>query len=186
MLKKISILFLLVLLLLVGLFVYLLEPHIELDRERVSTKPIKIDTIYVNVTGEPGCAKLYRLDTANKQSPVVTKIPVFVYLPEGMPSPEEGNYAYADNKFTLNGYEYKWVKKNAITGEKVEYPAARFDVVNWQLHAPYTFWASLAPSKQAPDVKTSVDSIEHTYESSEHNPKNFVGQNSIDCLKQKL
>lgn len=171
---------------LVGLFVYLLEPYIELDRERVSAKPIEIDAIYVNVTGEPGCAKLYRLDTTRKQSPIVTKIPVFVYLPEGMSSPVEGNYAYADNKFTLNGYEYKWVKKNVITGEKVEYAAARFDVVNWRLHAPYKLWASLAPSKHAPEVKTSIDPVEYTYESSEQDAKHFVGLNSIDCLKQKL
>lgn len=186
MLKKISILFLLALLMLVGLFVYLLEPHIELNRERASAKPIEIDTIYVNVTGEPGCAKLYRLDTGSKQTQVVTKIPVFVYLPEGMPSPVEGNYAYADNKFTLNGYEYKWVKKNAITGEIVEYPAARFDIVNWRLHVPYKLWTSLAPSKQAPDVKTSIDPVEYTYESSKLDVEYFVGQNSIDCLKQKL
>ncbi len=184
MLKKITVLFLLVLLMLVGLFVYVLEPHIDLDRERVSTKPIEIDTIYVNVTGESGCAKLYKLDTANKENPVVTKTPVFVYLPEGIPSPEDGHYAYADNKFTLNGYGYKWVKKNIITGEKVEYPAARFDVVSWRLHTPYKLWASLASSKQVPDVKTSANPVEYVYESSDHNPTYFIGQNSIDCLKQ--
>ena len=32
-----------------------------------------------------------------EQNPVTTNIPVFLYLPKDMASPEEGNYSYADN-----------------------------------------------------------------------------------------
>ncbi len=181
--KIIAIVSLVVLFMLVGLFVYLFEPYVVLDRDRVSTIPIYVDTIYVNVTGEPGCAKLYRLNNTDDQNSVITQIPVFVYLPEGLPSPEDGNYAYSNNKFTLKGYEYKWVKKNVITGKKVEYPAARFDVLSWRLHTPYKVWTSLAYSEKPPLVKISTEPVEHTYNSSDHPPTIFIGQNSIDCLK---
>jgi hypothetical protein len=183
MLKKIVILFALLSLTLAGLFVYLFEPYMELDRERISSDPIEIEVAYVNITGEPACAKLYKLDTSGKQRPEITKTPVFIYLPRGLPSPEDDSYAYADNKFTIKGYEYKWVEKNIITGKELESPAERFDVVSWRVHPPYKFWASLKSSDQTPNVKISTDPVEHTFQSSEHNPEYFVGQNSIDCMK---
>ena len=182
-LKTFSVSVLVIFLILAGIFVYLFEPYITLDRERVSTTPIEIETIYVNVTGEPGCAKLYKLDMTNKQNPVTTNFPVFLYLPDDMASPENGNYSYSDNMFTLKGYEYKWVKKNLVTGKNVEYPAERFDVIYWRIHPPYKIWASMENSDQLAEGITSNYPIEYVYKSTEYNSAKFVGRNSIDCLK---
>ena len=60
-LEFLSVLGLVILLVFIGMFVYLFEPYIELDRERVSATPVEIETIYVNVTGEPGCANCINL-----------------------------------------------------------------------------------------------------------------------------
>lgn len=181
--KTIIITFLVCLLIITGGLIYLFEPYIELNRERKSLKPIEIKVKYINVTGDGSCAKLYRLIQKNDQKEQLTHEPVFIALPLNMLSPEESVFAYSDNVFILKGYEYVWVEKNLFTGNRRQFPAARFDVIRWQLVPPYQKWISTDTETGSVAYTQSNEPVIQEYSSSDHSPNHFRFPNYIDCLK---
>ena len=179
--NKIFIYLIIILLVLLVGFVYLFEPYIDLSRERVSSKPSDVNAIYINVTGDASCAKLYKL--SNNAISKVTSEPLFLALPFNMPSPEDGEWAYADNVFRLKGYEYIWVEKNYLTNTRKETPAARFDVISWEIVTPYKRWESVNKEGGSTAFEESNEIVAYNIKNNDHNPNNFRFRSYIDCLK---
>ncbi len=110
-------------------YFYLLHSHIAFEEVRVSNEAEEVKAVYVNVTGDPLCAKLYKLDQMDNNRPVVSKTPLFIALPNGAPSPVEGALGYADNVYMLKGYNYLYEERNRLTGATKTSPSHRFDVI---------------------------------------------------------
>ena len=167
----------------VGGYLLLFKPYLKLVRERISSKPVTVETVYVNVTGDSHCAKLYLLDQMVDGKPIITNKPLFLYLPINITSPINGELAVSDNIFVLKGYRYKWVETNLLTNTKREFPAARFDVISWRIVPPYKKWAQQADEQGMIGQDIATDPVSQTYSSSDHNRDLFIGENSIDCLQ---
>ena len=97
-------------------YCYLFQPHITFKEVRNSNKPQEIRAVYVNITGDPLCAKLYRLERMEKGKPIASNEPIFLALPKNLPSPEDGELAYSDNLFILSGYRYQFEQRNILSG----------------------------------------------------------------------
>lgn len=178
-LKKIAIL--IVLVSIVG-SIYLFQPHIEFKEVRISTKPVEIEAIYVNLTGEPLCAKLYVVNHMGNK-PAASKEPLFLAMPKDIPSPNDGYLAHSENRFILKGYLYQFVKTNKLTNSLEEIPSHRFDVVSWKVISPYHKWRP--ETDRIGEVRQSQitsDPVSYKLNSSDHNSDYFIKRNYVDCL----
>lgn len=181
--KKIVIIAVIVLTLLAG-YLYLFQPHISFEEIRSSETPIEIKAVYVNVTGDPLCAKLYRLERMQENKPIASSEPLFLGLPDGMPSPEDGDLAYADNLFLIKGYGYQYAARNKLTGNSKMTPSNRIDVLAWEVIAPYKKWKNEDPGgDELLGATIETTPVKHGLVGADHSPDKFVKNNYIDCLK---
>jgi len=180
MIKKLFITILILVLILAGVFIFLFKPYETLKEER-STNEIKIiHAVFINYTGDDSCAKLYRYNN-NDVSKITS--PVFPALPEGMPAPDDGRTAYANNSFKLTGYDYKFVKRNMLTGTVESSESNRFDVISWEIVQPYKVWTDKTDKDGMLLIETQNKAIEYTLKSDNHRPEVFQKGNYIDCSK---
>lgn len=181
--KKIVLLLIVAVTLIVGYF-YLFQPHMTFKEVRISSKPDEVDAVYVNVTGNPSCAKLYRLESMDNGKPVASDDPLFLAMPKGLPSPEDGKLACSDNLFLIKGYGYQFEERNKLTGHSKITPSNRFDVVAWEVITPYKIWKDGVPgSKSAIDVMIATTPVQHQIEKTDHHSGQFVKGNYVDCLR---
>jgi hypothetical protein len=135
------------------------------------------------VTGDPLCAKLYRLAGTDKKKPVAGQEPLFLALPDSIPSPEDGKLAYTDNVFIIKGYRYQFVRNNKLTGESKFTPSHRFDVVAWEVIAPYKIWKKTSSTEgSAIEAETKTEPVSHQFNNTDHDPDQFTKGNYVDCL----
>lgn len=182
MLKKIFITFSAVLLGLAILFyVFVMQPYIVLEEVRVSDKPETVAAVYVNITGEPYCTKLYRVASNKGKKTADMNKPLFPALPVDIPAPDDDSHAYHDNVFILIGFSYKIVVKNLITGDEKARRSPRFDVTAWKLAPPYTKWTNR--QNQAGEILTEQGNelLEFGTKVDTSNNSKFDLKNYVDC-----
>ena len=162
------------------LAIYSLNPFENIIEQRASNNVETIKVIYVNITGNDNCAKLYKVADSPKEA-------VFPAYPQVIESIEETKLAYSDNVFILKGYSYNWVTKNSLTGSKVTEKSPRFDVIEWQVITPYTIWTEktdkdgmVLAEKSSEPKKYKIEKYEIETES---NNAVFIKENTIDCMK---
>ncbi|VAW61586.1 hypothetical protein MNBD_GAMMA11-739 [hydrothermal vent metagenome] len=160
------------------LMFYIINPFIELKKERSDNILKTLDIVYYNITGDASCAKLYTYEKNNINK--LTK-PVFLSLPESMVSPEDTKAAFHDNRFSLTGYEYVYVRENIITGSREIIPSFHFDVVSWEIYTPYTLWPDTITDTSIDVYRVSSRPIKYTLNSSNHDASLFSGRNYTDC-----
>lgn len=166
--------FIVVLIAAAGYF-YFFKPYISLSEVRASSDPVELTAVFVNVTPDPSCIKLYKLDRMDDNVPVASNEPIVLALPEGMPSPENGKLAYSDNVFTLKGYSYKYVERNKFNNESNTSPSHRFDVIAWTVVPPYKMWKESDPGgDSAAEAETSSGPVSHKIKSNDHSPDEFI------------
>ncbi len=158
---------------------FLIKPYESFREVRNNPDPVTIMAKFENVTGDPGCAKLY---TKSVKNGVTGQQSVFPALPEGMPAPANRPYAYQGNVFELTGFAYDWVFTNKITGSKRHKKSGRFDVIKWRLLQPNTVWASAGEGDEAPKTETRYEPVIYEYISSDYSSRNFKLGNYVDCL----
>ncbi len=161
------------------LLFFLVKPYESYREVRNNPGPVIIMAKFENVTGDPGCAKLYTRSASNGAA---GQQPVFPALPEGMPAPDDGPYAYQGNAFELTGFTYDWVFTNKITGSERHKKSARFDVIKWKLSQPYTVWASAGEGDEAPSIEKRYEPIMYEFKSSDYSAGHFKLGNYVDCL----
>lgn len=165
-------------------YCYLFQPHIAFVEVRISKKPNEMKAIYVNVTGDPLCAKLYRIERMKGDEPIAGNEPLFLALPKGMPSPEDGKFAYSGNLFLIEGYGYQYEERNKLTGKIKTTPSNRFDVIAWEVIAPYKVWKNSDPGNNTPrGAITAATPVANRMESSDQSPSQFIKGNYVDCLR---
>jgi len=180
--KKLLFFLIFILLSFSGFYIYLFEPYIEVSEKRVSTEYIVVDAVYINVTGDASCAKLYKISNKKSNSTKETKEPLFLALPAKMLSPEDGVWSYANNSFRLKGFEYYWIEKNILTNKLKQSPNARFDVISWELVTPYNKWLNIGIEGGTTEFKESSEPISYKMKNDDYNPNNFEFRSYIDCL----
>jgi hypothetical protein len=164
-------------------YCFLFQPHIVLEKVRLSNKPVEIKAVYINMTGDPLCAKLYRIERMEDGKPVSSDEPLFLALPENLPSPEDGKTAHADNMFLIKGYRYQFSERNKLTGHSKTSHSNRLDVIAWEVIAPYKQWNNEDSDNHTPvEATTASTPVKHQMESSDHRPNQFVKGNYVDCL----
>jgi hypothetical protein len=164
-------------------YVFVFQPHVTFKEVLASNQPEEIKAVYMNVTGDPLCANLYKLDHMNNDEPVAGKDPLFLAMPEGIASPEAGNLAYSDNIFIFKGYKYQYEYRNRITGGTKITPSHRFDVIAWKIVTPYKKWKDSDPEdKTMPEAVTSTEPVAYEFKSTDHSRSQFVPDNYVDCL----
>lgn len=174
---------LIILALLIAGYLYLFQPHITFEEVRVSNQPGNVTAVFVNVTGDPLCAKLYKLDHMDNHKPVASKDPLFIALPNLAPSPVRGNLGYADNIYSLKGYNYQYVTRNRLAGTTKTRPSHRFDVIKWEIVTPYKKWKDSGPEgKTMAKAVISSESVAYEFNSTDHSRNQFVSDNYVDCL----
>ncbi len=136
--------------------------------------------VYVNVTGESLCAKLYVFEGDDITN---TIHPIFPALPNNMLSPEDTNAAYHDNIFYLKGYDYLYVKENVLTGEKEEKDSYRFDVISWEVHVPYKVWSGDTNDEGIVVSETASKTIKYVYSGDDGEEIKNKKANYVDCLE---
>ncbi|MHC4192299.1 MAG: hypothetical protein ACYSUB_21940 [Planctomycetota bacterium] len=165
-------------------YLYLFRPHITLQEVRISNNPETVKAVYVNVTGDPLCAKLYRLGGTDNNKLEASKEPLFLALPNSIPSPEDGKLAYSDNVFIIKGYRYQFVQNNKLTGESKFTPSHSFDVVAWEVMAPYKIWKKMSSTGgSAIEAETRTEPVSHQFDNTDHDPNQFTKGNYVDCLR---
>jgi len=175
MLKTLKIIFSLFVLLFIVAAFYLLVPLESLYEVRVTNKIENISVKYVNVTGEPNCAKLYEvIDGVDSAA--------FTAYPESLPAIEETSLAYSDNVFNIKGYRYNWIRENKLTGNKAITKSNRIDVSAWEVETPYTLWSDeLDKDGMQLAVKSDLP-VKHVFKGDSSNNKLYKKDNFIDCL----
>jgi hypothetical protein len=182
--KKLGIVLLLIVVVLIVGLCYLFQPHIAFEEVRMSNTPFEIKAVYVNVTGDPLCAKLYRLERMEGSKPVASDKPIFLALPKGLPSPDEGKFAHSDNLFLINGYSYQFKERNKLTGNSKSSPSNRVDVIAWEVIPPYKKWKKGDPGNTTPlEAETASTPVKYRMKSSDHRPSQFTKGNYVDCLR---
>lgn len=181
--KKIVLIFSIMIMVFIVGYGYLFQPHITFEEVRISNKPQEIKAVYVNITGDPLCAKLYRLERMEKGKPVASDEPIFLALPKDLPSPEDGKLAYSDNLFILSGYRRQFEERNKLTGKLKASPSNRFDVIAWEVIPPYKQWRKKDSGSTTP-VKaiTATTPVRYQTANTDHSPTQFVKGNYVDCL----
>lgn len=182
--KKLGIVLLLIAVVLIVGFSYLFQPHIAFEEVRMSNTPFEIKAVYVNITGDPLCAKLYRLERMEGRKPVASDKPIFPALPKGLPSPDEGELAYSDNIFLIKGYRYQFKERNKLTGNSKTSPSNRLDVIAWEVIPPYKQWKNGNSGSTRPvEVITATTPVKYQMVNTNHDPSRFVKGNYVDCLR---
>ncbi len=182
--KKLGIVLLLIAVVLIVGFCYLFQPHIAFEEVRISNTPFEIKAVYVNITGEPLCAKLYRLERMEGSKPVASGEPIFLALPKGLPSPDEGELAYSDNLFLVKGYRYQFKERNKLTGKSKTSPSNRLDVIAWEVIPPYKKWKNGDIGNSTTlEAVTASTTVKYRMQSSDHRPSQFIKGNFVDCLR---
>lgn len=181
--KKFTIVFIIVVAILAGYF-YLFKPQMTFEEVRASDKPEEVKAVFVNVTGDPLCAKLYVLDHMDNDKPVASNEPLFLALPNGMPSPEDSNLAYTDNIFILKGYRYQFEERNKLTKNTQTSASHRFDVISWEIVPPYTKWKSGSSSgNDMVETEKATEPVSHQFSNQDNSPNLFTKGNYVDCLR---
>lgn len=181
--KKLIVMLIIVAAVTAGYF-YLFQPHITFQEVRVSNQPEEVKAVFVNVTGEPLCAKLYKLERMENDKPVAGNDPLFLALANDMPSPDEGKLAYTDNVFILKGYSYRLEEHNKLTKSTRTSPSHRFDVISWNVVPPYKQWKNGSPSGDAMvEAETATEPVSHQLSTTDYSPNQFSKSNYMDCLR---
>ena len=181
--KKLIVVLIIIAAVVAGYF-YLFQPHITFKEVRVSNEPEKVKAVFVNVTGDPLCAKLYKLERMDNDKPVASNEPLFLALANDIPSPEDGKLAYTDNIFILKGYSYRFEEHNKLTQSTKTSPSHRFDVITWEVVPPYKQWKEGTPSGDAMvEAETATEPVSHRLSKTDDNPTQFVKGNYVDCLR---
>lgn len=116
--------------------------------------------------------------------PVASVEPIFLALPEDLPSPDEGELAYSDNLFLIKGYRYQFKEHNKLTGKSKTSPSNRLDVIAWEVIPPYKKWKNGDSGNSTPiETVTASTPAKYQMESSDHRPSQFVKGNYVDCLR---
>jgi hypothetical protein len=176
---KSTIITLLMVLIIFVLLFFLVRPYESYREVRNNPGPVTIMAKFENVTGDPGCAKLYTKSIKNGET---GQQPVFPALPEGMSAPDDGPYAYQGNVFELTGFTYDWVFTNKITGSERHKKSGRFDIIKWRLLQPYTVWETAGGEDEAPSIEKRYEPIMYVFNSPDYFAGNFKPGNYVDCL----
>lgn len=181
--KKLIVVLIIVAVITAGYF-YIFQPHITFQEVRVSNQPEEVKAVFVNVTGDPLCAKLYKLERMDNDKPVASSEPLFLALPDGMASPEEGKLAYTDNIFMLKGYSYRFEEHNKLTQSAKTSTSHRFDVVAWKVVPPYKQWKNGSPGGDAMvEAETVTAPVSYQMSTTDDRPAQFLKGNYVDCLR---
>ena len=127
---------------LAGLYVYVAKPYVARHEWRESAQPTTIEVMYVAMACGEHSPRLYELVAGADGAGQWSHTPTLLALPDGMASPEDTQYAVGGNVFVLTGYRYRRRDRNILTGAVKTYRAPRFDVVSWQVRAPYEIWTA--------------------------------------------
>ena len=166
----------------VGYF-YFFQPHITYKEVRVTYESEEIKAVYVNVTGDPLCAKLYILDHMENNKPVASKEPLFLAMPMGIPSPEDGGLAYSNNIFVFKGYRYQLKENNKLTNSSEELNSHRFDVIAWSVVTPYKKWKVKTNVEEINEPEIFVEPVSYKLDDTYHTSSQFVKGKYVDCLR---
>ncbi|WP_102797677.1 hypothetical protein [Bowmanella denitrificans] len=161
--------------------IYVFKPFLYSRQARMSAKPEVITAVYLNVTGAPLCAKLYKLDKWHGGRPIASKEPIFLALPASLPSPEDGGQAYADNVFELTGFSYQFETQNKLTGQVDISSSHRFDLISWKVLPPYKL-RKTDTADPNDDYEVSDAALSFTMKEDNYRMENFIKVNSVDCL----
>lgn len=176
--KRIFIFLLIIVLILTGIIVFLFKPYINIEEVRTSNQLKVINTVFVNLTGDASCAKLYRYVGDDISS---ISSPIFSALPEGIPPPDEGPTAYSNNIFKLTGHEYHFVMKNILTGSTASQISNRLDVISWEIVPPYKIWTEKTDKDGILLAETKSDSVAYSLDGDTYEPNLFSKANYNDC-----
>lgn len=163
----------------VFVFVYLWAPYVAVEELRLGQTPQAMTLEYVNVTGEPGCTKFYRVS----HDAVDDSQPVFPAHTADMPALDEGVYSYHGNRFLITGYPYQYVRKNWLTGVVTTRESHRFDVISWRIETPYTVWSGKDDAEGTTLSEIRTEKREYAVFQSQLAAENFHSDNYIDCMK---
>lgn len=177
--KKFLITLLIFLAAIISGFVYLVKPYETFEERRLGSHQIKVIANYVNVTGDPNCTKLYVTSPEPSDEPGKA---IFPAVPEAIPSPDDGEYAYHGNRFELTGFPYEWVYRNIITGAERRVNSQRFDVVKWKIIVPYTVWSDKQSGDGGPLNEIRSMPLVYEYTDDDYSPNKFRMDNYINCL----
>ena len=151
MIKKLALAFVFIIVSIILTFFYLLDFHLEAEHIRLNDKIVTIQAVYLNMTGDPICTKIYREDNG---AGVVTNIPTDV------PNPNYSGELINNDKLYLKGYMYKWQETNIITGNIIEERDINvIDVIEWGVN----------------------NKTQHKTEMKSFYEGNFVSDNYTDC-----
>ncbi|MCP4430455.1 MAG: hypothetical protein GY806_05705 [Gammaproteobacteria bacterium] len=178
--KKKYIFLLVLVFVLAAVIVYILKPYRGIEEVRTSNQLKEISAVFVNFTGDASCAKLYRYTGSDIAS---TTSPVFLALPEGMQSPDEGLTAYSNNVFNLTGYEYHILISNVFTGSTVSQISNRFDVTSWEVVTPYKIWTDRIDKDGMLLIESKNDPVGYSFGDDTNTPNKFSKGNYTDCSK---
>ncbi|MCP4342865.1 MAG: hypothetical protein GY799_29280 [Desulfobulbaceae bacterium] len=151
MIKKIALAFVFIIASIVLAFCYLLEMHMDGKHIRLNDNIVTIQAVYLNMTGDPKCTKIYREDNGAA---------IFTNIPADLPNPNCSDELVNNDKLYLKGYMYKWQKINKITRNIVdERDINVIDVIEWGVN-------------NKTKHKTAMKSFDES---------NFVSDNYTDC-----
>ena len=179
--KKALVVFMVMFCVCVLLYLYLAKPYESLREVRRGEAAVTFFAEYVNVTGDPNCAKLY---VTNTELNTVGQLAVFPAVADGLPAPDDGSYAYHGNRFKITGFPYDWIRSNSITGFEQRAPSRRVDVVKWELIAPYSIWVSSDDETVAAGSEIVQEPLINQLQNIDVPISEFRMSNYIDCLAE--
>ena len=126
------------------LLISLTEPYITIEHFRASTTEETVIVEYAAYACGDYYPQLTEVMSGDEEQVAVAEVPFRLALPQGIPFPEETEFAVGGNRFRLKGYRYIRRATNVITGTMTDTPSDRLDVFFWEVITPYSVWESSA------------------------------------------
>lgn len=104
---------------------------------------------------------------------------VLLALPPDLFSPEDVEQSVGGNRFILRGYSYKKISFDPSTGQKMEEPSRRFDLISWEIIAPYKVFVRVKDGVQL--VQKSFP-VQYSVDETKLTPKDFKMSRYDGCL----
>ena len=181
---------------LAGLYIFVSEPYWRYRETRHSAEPETITVIYwgyQQIGDHPDIGYcphftqrfLERVRMTNGTfASLRIDLALSLAFAYGSPSPEDEGLTVGGNQFRITGYRYDGFEVNVLTGRqrKVPYPPQRFDVVTWEVMAPYGIFGRATDSAEREIVESDTESKSYSLEGPDDGPEQFAVPEDRFCL----